>query len=101
MKEQKVGEGPFLVLDPIVCPALGLGQVSVLLCRVMGEWETNEAADPFALESQPSIWELWLQAQAAQKNMAVPINSIETRISIVVKKNRGGKTKLYLQNDLV
>ena len=52
MKEQKVGEGPFLVLDPIVCPA-GLGQVSVLLCRAMGEWETNEAADPFALESQP------------------------------------------------
>lgn len=53
MKEQKVDEGPFLALDPIVCPALGLGQVSVLLCRVMGEWETNEAADPFALESQP------------------------------------------------
>ena len=43
---------PFPVHHPIVHPT-GLAQVSVLLCRGIGEWEAYRAADPFALESQP------------------------------------------------
>lgn len=51
MKEQNRGEAHFLLHNPIVHP-VGIGQVSILLCRMMGEWVTYKPADPFALESQ-------------------------------------------------
>lgn len=51
MREQNRGEAPFLVHNPTVHP-VGIGQVSIVLGRRMGEWVIYELADPFALESQ-------------------------------------------------